>query len=259
MITFTIATCTYNAGNELPPTLQSVLEQDYPYVEHLIIDGASKDNTMSLLEDYKRNNGHSAQGHKINIVSEPDSGLYDAMNKALQQAQGDFILFLNAGDRFHEATTLSKVAASGEDIQRMPAVMYGDTDIVDSQGRFLRHRRLEPPERLTWKSFSQGMLVCHQAFFAKMSLASHCLYRKDKYRFSADFDWCIRLLKEAEQQSLQIVNTHCVVADYLDGGMTTQNHRKSLKERFFIMCYHYGYIKTIWNHLFFLVRAILKK
>ena len=55
MITFTIATCTYNAGNELPPTLQSVLEQDYPYVEHLIIDGASKDNTMSLLEDYKRN------------------------------------------------------------------------------------------------------------------------------------------------------------------------------------------------------------
>ena len=82
MITFTIATCTYNAGNELPPTLQSVLEQDYPYVEHLIIDGASKDNTMSLLEDYKRNNGHSAKGHKINIVSEPDSGLYDAMNKA---------------------------------------------------------------------------------------------------------------------------------------------------------------------------------
>ena len=143
-------------------------EQDYPHVEHLIVDGASKDATLNLLHLWEKQSEESETPHKLVVVSEPDKGLYDAMNKALRLASGDYVLFLNAGDCFHTSTTLSDIARSVAEAnyppQQLPAVLYGDTDLVDNEGQFLRHRRLSPPEKLTWRSFQQGMLVCHQAF-----------------------------------------------------------------------------------------------
>ncbi|MBL1935225.1 glycosyltransferase, partial [Klebsiella pneumoniae] len=77
--------------------------------------------------------------------------------------------FLNAGDFLPAADTVSHIVEmlNGQ----LPAVLYGDTDIVDGEGRFLHHRRLSPPEKLSWKSFRQGMLVCHQAFYARTDFA----------------------------------------------------------------------------------------
>lgn len=258
MITFTIITCTYNAARELPRTLNSVLEQTYADVEHLIVDGASKDNSLQLLEDYKTNSDASDNGHCVRIISEPDKGLYDAMNKALRLATGDYVLFLNAGDVFHTAKTLSVVADAGEQCDVLPAVIYGHTNVVDEEGNFIRRRRLEPPVSLTWKSFKKGMLVCHQAFFAARKLTESCEYDM-QYRFSADFDWCIRLMKMAEQKRMPLVNTNIVVADFLDGGMTSKNHRKSLWERFNIMSKHYGLFSTVCYHAYFVVRSVFKK
>lgn len=80
-----------------------------------------------------------------------------------------------------------------------PAVVYGDTDIVDNEGRFLYHRRLQPPEKLTWKSFRQGMLVCHQSFYARSDIAKANRYDL-KYRHSADVKWCIEVMKEADRR-----------------------------------------------------------
>src|SRR5574344_476979 len=167
MMKFTIATCTFNAERDLPPTLQSVAQQDYALVEHLLIDGASRDGSLKLLEDYKAANQSS---HEIRIVSEPDTGLYDAMNKALRLAHGDFVLFLNAGDRLHAPNTLSKVAQAASKEACLPGILYGKTDIVDESGQFLHTRRLQPPAKLNWRSFRGGMLVCHQAFFAGTQL-----------------------------------------------------------------------------------------
>lgn len=116
------------------------------------------------------------------------------------------------------------------------------------QIKFLR----SAPETLTWKSFKQGMLVCHQAFFAKRSLVEP--YNL-KYRFSADFDWCIRIMKKAQR----LHNTHLTIIDYLEEGMTTQNRKASLKERFRIMAQHYGLISTVAHHAWFVLRAVLKK
>ena len=184
---FTVATVTYNAGALLGRTIASVEEQDYPHVEHLIVDGNSQDETLALVHRYQERNSVATVRHEVACLSEPDRGLYDAMNKALDLATGHFILFLNAGDRFHSADTLSRVAAQLAGGSPYPAVVYGDTDIVDAEGRFLRHRRLAPPERLTWRSLRHGMLVCHQAFFARTDLAR--LYPYDlTYRYSADFD-----------------------------------------------------------------------
>ncbi len=253
MIKISVITCTYNAGNELQRTVDSVLAQTYPNVEHLIIDGLSKDATLEVANEYKRKSEEGENSHEVIILSESDNGLYDAMNKGLMNATGDYLVYLNAGDTFPSANTLETVANSVGEDEALPAVLYGDTDIVDDEGRFLRHRRLSPPEHLTWRSFKQGMLVCHQAFYARTDIASRNPYDLN-YKFSADVDWCIRIMKDADQQNLTLRNVHEVIANYLDGGMTVKNHRASLKERFHIMCKHYGWLSTVMMHAWFVVR-----
>lgn len=241
---FSLITVTYNAGAVLEDTIQSIITQTYKNVEYILIDGASTDNTMRIVERYR--------DHIHTVVSEPDQGLYDAMNKGLSLATGDYVCFLNAGDCLHEDNTLlgmvHSVAASHE-APCPPDVLYGDTALVDSEGHFLRMRRLTPPEHLTWKSFRHGMLVCHQAFFARRAIAPQYDLR---YRFSADFDWCIRVMKQARY----LHNTHLTLVDYLDEGLTTRNHRASLIERFHIMCRHYGTVPTVMRHLWFALRTL---
>ena len=261
MITFSIVTITYNADNVLGKTVDSVFSQTYPHVEHVIIDGASTDDTLQVAQDYMQRSYAASNGHEIRIVSEPDNGLYDAMNKGLRQVSGDYVLFLNAGDFFPDSEVLSNIARNvgfeGVSREKLPVVLYGNTDIVDNDGRFLRHRRLQPPANLSWRSFRHGMLVCHQAFYARLDIAKTVPY-DCRYRFSADVDWCIRIMKEAEIRHLPLLNLHLVVANYTEEGQSTIHHRESLNERYQIMCHHYGKIPTIFMHLWFAVRQIIK-
>lgn len=261
MIKFTLITCTFNAASVLQPTLDSVLLQTYSHVEHLFIDGASKDQTLQLVNEYKTHSDALQNGHRIIVRSEPDHGLYDGMNKGIRQATGDYLVFLNAGDRLPAPDTLEKIAATAEKATRdghRPAVLYGDTDIVNENGSFIRHRRLTPPDHLTYRSFLRGMLVCHQAFYARTDLAKATPYNLS-YRYSADVDWCIRIMKLAKRKRLPIVRVPAVVSHYLDGGMSVKNHRASLKERFQVMSTHYGLIPTLIMHAWFVVRAAIKK
>jgi hypothetical protein len=138
-----------------------------------------------------------------------------------------------------------------------PAVIYGDTAIVDSEGKFLHLRRLRPPKQLTWRSFKQGMLVCHQAFYVRTDIAQQEDYDL-QYRHSADVDWCIRVMKRAEEMRLPLVNANTILADFMEGGNTTQNHRASLKERYQVMCHHYGKVSTMVMHAWFLVRQLFR-
>ena len=257
MIRFTIVTITYNAATVVQRTLDSVLCQTYSGVEHLIVDGASKDETLLLAEQYKAKSDASDTGHKVIIQSEPDHGIYDAMNKGLTQASGDYIVFMNAGDFFPHEDTLEKIVQRCQltelPTDELPGVLYGNTDIVDGEGRYLHPRRLQPPPRLTWRSFRNGMLVCHQAFYARTDIAKNTQY-DTHYRFSADVDWCIRVMKETEQRQLALCNTQMVVACYTEEGTTTQNHQASLKERFHVMRHHYGLFTTLAMHAWFVVR-----
>lgn len=241
---FSIITVTYNAGKALEDTIQSVITQTYKNVEYIIVDGKSTDGTMDIVNRYRE--------HIHTIVSEPDNGLYDAMNKGIDLATGDYLCFLNAGDELHEDDTLQLIVHSLNGEKELPDVIYGETAIVDEEGHFLRMRRLSTPEHLTWKSFQHGMLVCHQAFMPRRDLA---VKYNLKYRFSADFDWCIRIMKK----SRVLHNTHLTIIDYLNEGMTTRNHKASLKERFHIMCHHYGTASTIMRHMGFAVRMVYKK
>ena len=255
MIKFTIVTCTFNAEHELQRTLDSVFHQSYADVEHLILDGLSSDRSVEMAQTYKQRSDEARTGHEVVVCSERDSGLYDAMNKGIARATGDYIVFLNAGDTFPSEATLEHIAHSIGDGEALPGVIYGDTDIVNDEGRFLRHRRLQPPTKLTWRSFRNGMLVCHQAFYALTTLAKDNPYNLN-YRFSADVDWCIRVMKEAERRHLTLKNVDEVVVNYLDGGMTEKNHRASLRERFSVMRRHYGLPLTLIMHVWFAVRQL---
>ena len=257
MIKFTIVTCTFNAEHELQRTLDSVFHQSYADVEHLILDGLSHDRSVEMAQTYKQRSDEARTGHEVVVCSERDSGLYDAMNKGIARAAGDYIVFLNAGDTFPSEATLEHIAHSIGDGEALPGVIYGDTDIVNDEGRFLRHRRLQPPAKLTWRSFRNGMLVCHQAFYALTTLAKDNPYNLN-YRFSADVDWCIRVMKEAERRHLTLKNVDEVVVNYLDGGMTEKNHRASLRERFSVMRRHYGLPLTLIMHVWFAVRQLKK-
>lgn len=260
MIKFSIITCTYNASEVLQRTLDSVMSQTWGQIEHIIVDGASKDSTMAMAEAYRRRSAEEETEHDIIIKSEPDRGLYDAMNKGLQLATGDYVVFLNAGDVLPTDETLESISNDVNERSdgRLPAVLYGDTNIVDNNGELLRPRRLAPPDDLSWRSFRHGMLVCHQAFYVRTDIAKAEPYNL-KYRFSADVDWCIRVMKRAEKEGLPLLRLPEVVVNYLDGGMTNKNHRASLIERFNVMSHHYGLMSTILMHIWFVARAVLKK
>ena len=257
MTRFTVVTITYNAEKVVQRTLQSVLTQTYEDVEHLIIDGASTDGTLALAQAYKRESDASGCGHKVIVRSEPDEGIYDAMNKGLTQAAGNYVVFMNAGDFFPQADTLEQIARRCRlnelPSDELPAVLYGDTNIVDGEGRFLHPRRLRPPQQLSWRSFRHGMLVCHQAFYARTDLAKNLQY-DTRYRYSADVDWCIRVMHESERAGLPLYNINMVVANYTEEGATTRHHRESLRERFQVMCRHYGTFSTLLMHVWFVVR-----
>lgn len=261
MIKFSIVTITYNAQDVLLRTVNSVLAQSYPHIEHIIIDGASTDSTLAVAQDYNHRSAALHNGHDIRIASEPDKGLYDAMNKGLKQATGDYICFLNAGDFYPNNDVIETIIRNGSlettPSSKWPAVLYGDTDIVDAAGNYLHPRRLSPPKHLSWRSFRRGMLVCHQAFYARLDIAHNVSYNLD-YRYSADVDWCIRIMKEAHHRRLPMVNVHSIIVDYTEEGQTTLHHRDSLKERYHVMVSHYGKIPTILMHGWFAVRNLFK-
>lgn len=226
-----IITVVYNDAAGLKRTMESVQQQTYPNIEHIIIDGASTDGTPDLL---KKEGGKAACW-----TSEPDAGLYDAMNKGLKAAGGDYVWFMNAGDLIYSKDTTTRIF-SGD--TGFADIYYGDTMIVNDAYEEIGLRRLRPPEKLNWRSFRKGMLVCHQAIIVKRTIAGPYDL---KYRHSADFDWVVRALKKAGT----IVNTGIILASFLDGGHSKQNIRPSLKERFQSMSSHYGFLSTLISHI----------
>lgn len=156
------------------------------------------------------------------------------------------------GDTLYTADTLQSVVASLKKSVSLPDVLYGETQIVDAQGRALGMRRLKAPRKLTWKRFRMGMLVCHQSFVVKRSLAPEY---DTTYRWVADYEWCIRCLKQAKRTK----HTHLILSNYLEEGLSTANRKASLKERYAVMCRYYGTLPTMLLHVWFALRFYTAK
>jgi glycosyltransferase involved in cell wall biosynthesis len=230
-----VITVVFNAADHIEKTINSVLKQSYKELQYIIVDGKSTDKTMEVVGRYK----------EIDVVlSEPDRGLYDAMNKGLKLADGDYVWFLNAGDQIFATDTVEKMVAG---LKGEADVIYGGTMIVDEQEKEIGDRRLKPPEKLSWKSFRQGMVVCHQSLLVKRELAPG--YNLD-YRLSGDIDWAIRACK----LSSRIHNTGLILSRFMEGGLTEHNIKAGLKERFHIMTRYFGFVPTVLRHFLFGIR-----
>ena len=236
-----IVTVTFNAEEVLEDTLRSVLEQSYPEIEYIILDGKSTDSTVDIIKKYEE---HISYWH-----SEKDNGLYDAMNKSLEKATGDFILFLNAGDHLRGKDTLEHIFSNwseGTD------VLYGEVMLVDDERKELGTRSelttQKLPKHLDWKSLSRGMVVCHQGFIPRRELCQPYISNN----LSADIDWVIKILKKADK----VVHTNTIISDYLVGGVSKKRHRQSLWDRYSVLKSHYGSISNFFNHILILIRLV---
>ena len=228
-MTVSIITVVFNGEDTLERTIKSIAAQTYPDIEYLIVDGQSADRTLTIIQ----NN----EAHITRWISEPDKGLYDAMNKGLDMATGDYVWFMNAGDEIYAPNTLEKTMQLSPEAD----IYYGDTIITGPQGNVIGERRLKPPRHATYKSLKHGMLISHQAFIARKQLTP---YFNLNYRYSADYDWMIQTMRKASA----IRYTESYLARFLDGGRTKQTIIPGLKERFNIMSKHYGLVETTLRH-----------
>ncbi|MBL4677228.1 MAG: glycosyltransferase [Mucilaginibacter sp.] len=224
-----VITIVYNNVRDIERTMLSVLNQTYPAIEYIVIDGASNDGTLDVVKKY--------EDRLAKLISEKDKGIYDAMNKGLAIATGDYVIFMNSGDEFYNNDTVTKVFATTLDAD----IYYGETEMVNDARESLGQRRHKAPKKFTWRGFKYGMSISHQAIYIKRSLVEPY---DPRYKLSADIDWIIKAAKKATQ----IVRVDGYVAKYLVGGMSKAKHQQSLQERFDIMKRHYGLIPTLFNH-----------
>jgi glycosyltransferase involved in cell wall biosynthesis len=244
---FSIITIVYNGESLIEGTMQSVLNQTFTDYEYLIIDGKSKDNTFKIVEELKKKHPLS-----IKAISEPDKGLYDAMNKGLARAKGEFVLFLNAGDRLFDTTTLEKVAKYATPDTD---ILFGETMLVNDDRQHIGTRTdltvQKLPQKLTWRSLRYGMVVCHQSFFVRRTLTPQYI----ENNLAADIDWVIQCLKKSKNQA----HTQVIISEYLMGGVSKTRHQQSLKDRYAVLKTHFGWLPNLFNHGIIVVRALIFK
>lgn len=232
-----IITVVLNRYHDIRYTLESVVLQTYQDLEFIVIDGASSDGTLSIIEEYKN--------HIQLLISEKDEGIYHAMNKGLEKANGEYILYLNGGDALHDNQVLEKIFSRYASEKDLPDVLYGECMFVDQDRKQLGTRsqlRKNPlPEKLHYYSFLQGSNVTHQCFIVRKSIAP--LYDL-QYRFSSDLDWMLNCIKAAKY----LHKTDEIISDFVLGDTSEQNKYRSLWERFQILKEHYGWRKALKGH-----------
>ena len=234
-----IITISFNAELYIERTIKSVNAQTYPHIEFIIIDGASKDKTVDIIKQYKT--------HISKWISEPDKSHFDAMNKGLALATGDYVWYMNAGDCIAESTTLANIVKEmkGADF------IYGDTIIVKEDGSSRPWYKQKPAESdISYKSFRNGMVVCHHSMMAKRHLVPQ--YALAPWKVSNDIDWSIRLAKACKT----FRETSFVWCKYLDGGISDKNRIKAVKERFDISVKHFGLFPTLYEQVKILFQVI---
>lgn len=198
-----VITVCYNAEKTIGRTIASFLEQDYPLKEMLIIDGASQDGTLAVAQSFR--------GPDIRILSEPDRGMYDALNKGLGLYAGDAVGVLNADDRLHDATVLSRVA---EALESHDAV-HGDLDFVSAEGQVVRRWRGKPrPSR----GFTSGWMPAHPTFYARRHLADAVGPFDLSLATAADYEWMLRAI---EIHGGRLRHLPHVMVDMAMGGRST--------------------------------------
>jgi glycosyltransferase involved in cell wall biosynthesis len=208
---FSIITVCYNAENFIEDTIKSVINQKHNNYEYVIIDGESTDNTLKIINSYK---------DKIDvIVSEPDKGIYDAMNKGLKLAQGEFLNFLNAGDTFCSNNILRLIEKR---ITGNIKIISGDFNLINSNTGLNNHIKTEV---LTIKKLKRDFKACHQSIFVSKDI---CDEYNLSYNIRADYLWVIEAVLKTSIFQTQKINLPIV--NYIQEGSSFLSFWKSLEE-----------------------------
>jgi glycosyltransferase involved in cell wall biosynthesis len=208
-----VVTVCFNARATIAQTIASVASQDWEDFEHLVIDGASTDGTTDLVRQMK----HS----RLRLISEPDQGLYDAMNKGLREATGTYIGFLNADDFFATPRALRLVAQAAE--RTAAECILGDTAFVDQQGR--PKGRLYSASRFREWWLRIGAMPPHPSFYALTSTLREAGGFDTRYKIAADFDLIARLILD---RKASWTRTGAIISCFRLGGVSTANLRAKL-------------------------------
>ena len=213
-VKISIITVCYNSEKTIESTIKSVLNQEYPHIEYIVVDGKSKDRTLEILE--KNSKGISK------IISERDEGMYDAMNKGIRMATGDVIGVLNSDDFFYNEKVIAKVAQAFDD-QEVEATI-GDIVFVkeSSENEVLRRYSAKKwsPSKFVW-----GYMPPHPSFFVRKDLFKRLGFYKTDYKIAADYELLIRflLVNKVRWRYLPIITTKMRM-----GGLSTQGFKSVL-------------------------------
>ena len=190
-----IITISFNAKVTIEKTLLSVANQSYENIEHIIVDGNSKDNTIDICKSYS---------HISKILSEPDKGVYDAFNKGIKLATGDVIGFLNADDTFYNENSIQDIvdAFSNNEID----IVYGNLDYVNEEGKVIRNWISKPYEKGLVK---KAWMPAHPSFYCKKEVYDRLGGYNDSFKIAGDFELCLRFL-EINQVSSYYLNKKLV-------------------------------------------------
>lgn len=249
-ISISIITITYNASHFLEKTMLSVLGQESDDYEYILVDGGSKDATVDIIKGYE---GRVAGGEfpgmipeRFRWVSEPDRGLYDAMNKGMAMARGEFVWFINAGDKIFATDTLGRVA---EAIRLHPGcdVVYGQSLMIGEDEEPLGERHKIAPRHLERSDMLRGLVVCHQSIVVRRSIAPDYDLT---YRVSADYDWTTRVLTRSGEN----VYIDGYLSRFMIAGLSARQRKLSWVERFRIMTQHFGMTRTLFAHILIVLK-----
>ena len=190
MIRITYVTITYQAAKVLQRTLDSVLEQDYPEITHLMIDGASTDGTLEMVNDYIERSNAADNGHKVLLMSEPDNGIYDAMNKGIQMATGDVVGILNSDDYFTSSDVIERMVKTFDD-PKIDAV-YGDIHFIHDgkPDKCVRYYSSKPFRPLCLRF---GFMPAHPSFYCRREVFEKVGLYKTDYKIGSDYEMMVRL------------------------------------------------------------------
>lgn len=202
-----LVTIVYNAQDTVGQCIESVISQNYPDLEYIIIDGGSTDNTVEVIKKYLP---------YINIlVSEPDNGIYDAMNKGIKLATGQVVGMLNADDRFADHEVLQTVAKAFE--QQRAGAVYGDLDIVNGHDRIIRKWR---SGQCGDGSFNLGFMPPHPTFYCRRQLFEKFGFYSLEFGSAADYELMLRFMHGHKINSIYLKK---VMVKMRTGGVSSKN------------------------------------
>jgi glycosyltransferase len=209
-----IITATFNSASTIADTMQSVGEQDYPLIDHIIVDGGSKDNTLEIIKEFP---------HHIIVISEKDEGIYDAMNKGIRAAKGDIIGILNSDDVYTEPDVISTVV----DVFRDPAVQccYADLQYVDYRN-LKRVKRVWKSGNYKTKSFYWGWMPPHPTFFVRKSVYEQLGFFNREMRSAADYEMMLRLMLVHQLKTAYIPR---IIVKMRTGGMSNASVKNRIR------------------------------